>query len=116
MHLLLLLLSCISANKDTALGDCDRNPPLTYHNFGKGYIDKHCVGCHSVLIPVDTRAGAPVGVDLNTYEDVLNWVDRIDMRSTGDNPGMPPGGGPSAEERAMLKEWLLCGVFPDAGF
>ena len=108
---LLFLFACSSYNKDTATF-CDHDPPLTYANFGKGYIDKHCVGCHSSLIPVDTRVGAPIGVDLNTYQDVLMWAERIGARSTGDYPTMPPGGGPSADEIALLEEWLECDIYP----
>ena len=109
---LLLIISCSQNPQDTAT-TCYHDPPLTYANFGKGYVDKHCVGCHSSLIPVEARVGAPIGVDLNTYEDVLLWADRIDARSTGDSPTMPPGGGPSPDEIALLKEWLECSVFPD---
>jgi len=105
-------LAC-SEQQDTAT-QCYHNPPLTYENFGKGYMDKHCVGCHSSLIPIESRVGAPIGVDLNTYHDVLLWVDRIDARSTGDDATMPPGGGPSPEERALLKEWIECAVYEDA--
>lgn len=95
-------------------GACSREPPLTWGNFGEGLITKHCLGCHSSLMPAEMREGAPVGVDFDTYEAVIQWRDRIDVRSVPDDGGMPPGGGPSEEERAMLGEWLACEVAEDA--
>ena len=96
--------------------DCSRTPPLTWDNFGKGHMDKHCNGCHSVLIPDAQRQGAPSGVDFNTYADVLEWEERIRARATRavlDEPTMPPGGGPSDLELERTLEWLDCEVAAD---
>jgi uncharacterized membrane protein len=95
-------------------GACGHAPALTWANFGQGWMDKHCVGCHSSLLREDQRNGAPVGVDLDTWEDAVLWGDRIAARSVGDDADMPPGGGPSAEERRLLEEWLECAVLPAA--
>ena len=109
--LLALLTGCTGAPAaDT--GACGHTPPLTWANFGQGWMDKHCVGCHSSLLREDQRNGAPVGVDLDTWEDAVLWGDRIAARSVGDDADMPPGGGPSAEERRLLEEWLECTVIP----
>jgi uncharacterized membrane protein len=113
MILTLLMAIACSNGQDTSDPLCYHEPQLSYENFGKGYMDKHCVGCHSVLLPVHSREGAPVGVDLNTYQDVMFWLERIDARSTGESPTMPPGGGPSVDERALLEEWLNCQVTDD---
>ena len=107
------LVGC-GASDDTAVFDCDRTPPLSWENFGEGFMSTHCEGCHSALVPVDLREGAPVGVDFNSYSDVLQWVERIELRSVDPDAGMPPGGGPSEAERTILHEWLVCGVYPDA--
>jgi uncharacterized membrane protein len=97
---------------------CDVAEPLTYEGWGRGFVDKHCVGCHSGLIPPAQRRGAPSGVDLDTYRGVLQWAERIEARSlvaaSGDgDDAMPPGGGLTDEELLMLEEWLRCGVYPD---
>jgi len=111
--------SCGGDKSDSAEGqgpDCDRTPALTWDNFGKGHMDKHCNGCHSVLIPEYQRQDAPAGVDFNTYGDVLEWHDRIIARGTRsvlDEPTMPPGGGPSDLELSMLLEWLECEAAKD---
>lgn len=73
----------------------------------------HCAGCHSSLNPDGHRKGAPAGVDLDSYAGVLQWAYRTEARSLGDNPGMPPGGGPSPAELERLEEWLHCSVFPE---
>ena len=109
--MILLLLACRSGADDSALA-CDREPALSFDNFGEAFMAKHCTGCHSVLHEGDLREGAPLGIDLNTYIDVLQWVERIEVRAL-ENLDMPPGGGPSEDERAMLSEWLQCAVYPD---
>jgi hypothetical protein len=45
-------------------------------------------------MPIDLATGAP---------------------SPGGTPTMPPAGGPSGEERALLAEWLACGAPCPAG-
>jgi uncharacterized membrane protein len=57
------------------------------------------------------RHDAPLGVDFDTYQGVLDHADRIAVRD-GDGT-MPPGGGPSEEEHARLAEWIACGVAAD---
>ena len=111
------ILACSSKEEteDTAFALCQHDPPLSYANFGKGYIDFHCIGCHSVEIPETHRVGAPLGVDFNTYDDVLHWAERIEARGTriySDLITMPPGGGPTNSELAMFESWLTCAVFP----
>ena len=110
--IVMLLLGCGDPAADT--GACQRSPPLRYDNFGAGFLSTHCTGCHSSLLPLEQREGAPEGVDLNTYADVLMWADRIEARALAQTPDMPPGGGPGAEELALLAEWLRCEVYPDA--
>lgn len=112
--MLLLLLGCgLLGADDTAGAACERDPPLTWENFGEALMTRHCTGCHSSLLPESLREGAPMGVDFDTYAGVLAWADRVRARSTGPEPDMPPGGGPSAEEVRLLTEWLDCAVADD---
>ena len=105
---ILVLLACGEGGDDSATETCGRTPPLTYENFGQGFLRSHCTGCHGVLLPEEQREGAPLGVDFDTWGDVLNWAERIEIRTAEET--MPPGGGPSAEERAKLAEWMACDV------
>ena len=110
-----LILACAGKEEDSASTFCQHDPPLSYANFGKGYIDFHCIGCHSKDLPEGHRVGSPLGVDFNTYDDVLNWAERIEARATrkhSEQVTMPPGGGPTSSELDMLETWLECAVFP----
>lgn len=112
--MILLLLACaLFGPEDSADRTCGRNPPLTWANFGEGFMTKHCTGCHSSLLPENLREEAPLGVDFDTYQGVLDWAPRIEARSLGEAPDMPPGGGPGAEELVLLAEWLTCEVAAD---
>lgn len=111
---MVLILACaLVAEEDTADSECVRTPPLDYENFGAAWLTKHCLGCHSSLLPEERREGAPIGVDFDTYERVLQWAPSIESLAVGEAPSMPPGGGPSAEELARLTEWLHCEVAVD---
>ena len=52
-------------------------------------------------------------MNLDTYDDVVIWADRIWERSVVTD-GMPPGGGASQAESDLLAEWLRCDVYPSA--
>ena len=53
------------------------------------------------------------GVNFDTYEGVLTWVERIQARAVADDASMPPGGGPGSEDRALLDEWITCTVLDE---
>ena len=94
--------------------NCQRDPPLTYENFGQGILNRHCNSCHSVYARPGQRADAPLGVDFDTWDDVLFWGERIKVRAI-DEDTMPPAGGMVPEERIGLEEWLRCEVLPAIG-
>lgn len=95
---------------DTATGPTADCTILTYENFGKGFMETWCRGCHTRNLDEADRQGAPVGVDFDFLEDVRLWNARILARATTEPPTMPIGGGNTPEERALLEEWLVCGA------
>jgi len=118
LALVAALLGALTACDDHIIGPeppvtayCNRQPKLTYDNFGREYMKKWCTGCHSVYKRDNQRAGAPAHVNLNTWADVLEWAPRIQARSV-DTTSMPPAAGISQEETNQLGEWLRCDVFP----
>lgn len=118
LALVTAFLAVLTACDDVILGDegtfsynCERDPPLTYENFGEGYIGKWCRGCHSADQREGQRNDAPPDVNLDTFDDVVLWADRIWARSV-ETDGMPPGGGASQAETDQLAEWLRCEVYP----
>lgn len=89
----------------STLDECEL---LTWETFGEGYLRSWCTGCHhSQLEPAD-REGAPVGLDFDDHDIVLDTLARIAARATGEVPTMPPVGGADARERARFERWLAC--------
>lgn len=88
--------------------DCDRSF-LSYDNFGSPFIVNWCRACHSAGLPLDMRQQAPAGVNFDTLGEIRTWSRPI-ARTAGYAATMPPAGGPSSNERAMLVEWLRCGA------
>lgn len=87
---------------------CD-NSYLTYDNFGEPFMENWCRSCHSSQVPEDMRQTAPDDVNFDDLADVKSFADRIKYRA-GEQKTMPPAGGPSDEERALLVEWISCGT------
>jgi uncharacterized membrane protein len=85
----------------------DVGTDLTYDNFGQAFFSAHCNECHAAV--VKDRQGAPPSFVFDTREQIVDHIDRIFVRSAGDNTSMPPGpDDPPEEERAALAEWLAC--------
>ena len=89
---------------------CPPDSYLDYRNFGAPFLRSWCTGCHSSALSADARAGAPLGVDFDTYAGALAHLDAIKHRASVDMPTMPPRGPPRADERALLAEWIACGA------
>ena len=82
---------------------------LRYDNFGSPFIINWCRACHSVDLPPDMRQDAPDDINFDTLDEIRAWSPQI-KRTVGQSDSMPPSGGPSSTERAMLVEWLRCGA------
>jgi uncharacterized membrane protein len=83
---------------------------LDHDNFGAPFVANWCRGCHSSAVPMNMRQEAPIDVNFDGEGDLVHWAERIKIRASGDRPTMPPAGGPGAEERALLAEWIECGT------
>ena len=120
LSVLVLVAACGNDVGMPAGGDDGTDPPtdpdvcetsyLEYSNFGEPFVLNWCRGCHSSTVPAGMRQKAPIDVNFDTEADVLAHKERIRSRSTGTKPTMPPAGGPTAEERALLAEWIDCGM------
>lgn len=84
----------------------DGGTDLTYDNFGKAFFDTHCTSCHA---EGSTNPGA-ANFPFETQAQIQAEVEDIYERAGGTNTNMPPDGGPTAEERQQLAEWLSCGA------
>jgi len=104
---LALALALAACGSDTD-PDCDRSF-LRYDNFGSPFIANWCRACHSADLPPDMRQQAPANVNFDTLDEIRAWSTQIEHTAGSDQEAtMPPAGGPSASERAMLLEWLRC--------
>jgi uncharacterized membrane protein len=102
--LVLALAACGDNSPGTA---CDTSY-LSYDNFGAPYMSDWCRGCHSADLAPAMRQGAPVTVDLDTLDEIRAQRSSLELVTT--MASMPPAGGPSDEERALLMQWLTCGA------
>jgi len=91
---------------------CSHEPALTYDNFGKGFATQFCTGCHSSLVPEEHRMDAPEDYNFDTYEGIVWWADKVEIAVAEGE--MPPGGGPTHDEKRLFAEWMACDVMPDA--
>jgi len=83
---------------------------LRYENFGELFMLDWCRGCHSAGLVDGMRQGAPLESNFEDVDAIRELASMITLKATGAQPTMPPAAGPSAEERALLKEWLACGA------
>ncbi len=98
------LLACASESPDT--GPC-ADPTVTWESFGQSFLITHCQGCHASTSP--QRYGAPVGISFDTQEQAAALQSAIE-RTVLDQVSMPPAGGLNDDERALLEQWLDCGI------
>jgi len=82
--------------------------PVTWDNFGHGFLAMHCHACHAAGT-ID-RLGAPEDATFDTVEQAWDWRDEILTVATGDSPTEPPSGGVSDIDRMHLYWWLGCGT------
>jgi hypothetical protein len=97
---------------------CPTGSWLTYENFGKGFMTRHCTSCHHADLGEGARAGAPLPVNLETLDGILTWRERILATTTrlpADTNPMPPVNTVSAGERKTLQEWIACGTPSNPG-
>ncbi len=78
--------------------------PYFYENFGEGFLIQNCQGCHAR--EAVNRAGAPLEVSFDTYDDVMTHKEAI-LREIEEST-MPPMGGLAADEREAALTWLTC--------
>ncbi|NMO22863.1 hypothetical protein HPC49_44005 [Pyxidicoccus fallax] len=95
---------------------CPSSGGPTGADFGRAFMEKHCLSCHSAAVTGAAREGAPAGMDFDTPEAVRQWAAAIDTHSAagpgGVNTAMPPASraAPAMDERLKLGQWLACGA------
>jgi hypothetical protein len=116
--------ACGSSGSETEEGleprsDCtsaDGGSELTYETFGRDFMTRYCVRCHSAELSSSQRNGAPSDHDFDTLQGIqateLEHIAAM-AAATPTRVGtlMPPNGDmPSRAEREALGAWLACGA------
>lgn len=102
---LLLVLAACGNDVDPAC----RSHDLSYQTFGAPFMANWCNGCHGAALPPGMRQDAPYAINFDTIDEIrAQWL--TIARTTVDVETMPPEGGPSEAERALLAAWLRCGA------
>jgi uncharacterized membrane protein len=104
-ELLVLALGAAACGSD--LDPTCASSDLTYETFGAPFVTSWCRGCHSR--DQTMRQQAPEDVNFDTHADAVQLADAI-RALAGVGRAMPPAGGPSLDERALLVVWLDCGA------
>lgn len=109
-----------SSDEGAAIGtpsgaECPQDGGLTYDTFGKGFMDKYCVRCHSSKLKGAARNGATEGHDFDLLAGIMPVAEHIDEYAAAGpdavNVKMPATDPkPTEEERHKLGEWLACEV------
>lgn len=106
MRLLLpLLCACAGPAADTAACTPDEAAlGLGWGSWAQGFFTGYCAPCHGEV----PAYGAPEDLRLDTEDEVRRWEDRVRERVL-QTQTMPPAGGVTEEDRALLEAWLDCG-------
>jgi len=99
--------ACSTADEEDAGPVC--GPEVTYESFAGPFFLDWCTGCHSSALAKGERQEAPLDTNFNTLDGIRSRSDRI-LEKAVHTHAMPPAGGPSDEERALLGEWFSCGA------
>lgn len=94
---------------------CPTPQTLTYDNFGRDFMNRYCLRCHSAKVTGTAREGAPSDHNFDTIDEVQGLREHIDQKAAAGpaatNTDMPRGQpAPTADERKKLGEWLACGA------
>ncbi len=87
--------------------DCHTSP-LRYDTFAQPLLATWCTPCHASNLEPDERSGAPVGLDFDSYDNVVAMANLI--ASSIEEERMPPVGGLTREEREAFVAWVECGT------
>ncbi len=103
----LLALACNTSDPvDTGnYSVCDPTFPVSWSNFGEGFMATNCDGCHAAS--TRERNDAPESVTFDTEHQAMTRADDI-LRVVLDYKTMPPAGGIIEEDLILVEKWLGC--------
>ena len=103
---LLMSLGCSADAPEVDTAYCHDAPIATYHSFGAGFFQENCQSCHASTAP--NRNGAPESITFDDQTQASAHYALVLATAGSDNPTMPPQGGLTEIDKAMLNYWLRC--------
>ncbi len=92
---------------------CPTPQTLTYDNFGRDFVSRYCLACHSGSVKGADRRGAPDDHNFDDIDQIRGLREHMDQKAAAgpaatnsDMPRADPR--PTLEERKKLGEWLAC--------
>jgi hypothetical protein len=104
--LLILLAACQGASDEPSVADAC--VALDDASVGAPFRLTYCTACHASGRVGQERHGAPEGMDFDDRDGVMAHAARVAARVSEGT--MPPGGGPTEEERRRFLDWMACGA------
>ena len=105
---LLMALSVLSCRTPELQQPVEECTDLSWESDIEGIFSNWCTPCHGGQVVGEMRRGAPEDVVLDTAATVRPWAPRIVATALGEAPTMPPAGGTTPDERALIREWIAC--------
>jgi hypothetical protein len=81
----------------------DAGGPVTWCEIGP-IVTTVCTQCHSAYLQGSDRNGSPPEIDLNTYLEMLDNLDRGNVNIQAGT--MPPTGGLPQSDRDLFQQWV----------
>ena len=81
---------------------------ISYEEHIAPLMEQSCTSCHGAGAQGPDRNGAPVDVNLDSYEGVLEWA--VPSETRIENGTMPPSGFLSPEDKALFPLWIEQGM------
>ena len=115
------LASCSSSEESGAPTGASCDATLSYADDVAPILDRYCLACHSVEVPLTKRHGAPGDHNFDSEAEVIGFALHIEQRAgagpDAQNQSMPPAGfrKPSDAERELLASFLACHLDASSG-
>jgi uncharacterized membrane protein len=84
------------------------NESVTYVSHIRPLLKTYCLACHSAASQGASRNGAPVNVNFDTYQSIVNFSGEALSRIQSGI--MPPTGQIPENDRAVFQQWVMSGM------
>ena len=105
-----LLIDTNSIVSDELDLSCRKGTLVEYNSFGISFMRNYCLSCHSANFQGEDRYLAPVDINFDTAQDILQWRVKIIKTLKKQLHLKYPLNHISKEDSLLMQEWLNCGA------